>query len=148
MKNKKSAAAVKALTEMDVAELRDAASIQNNIVDAAKARLADIQSELTTRFADVIKSALEDEGKTHGQHTFESEGVKLTSEVRATVKWDSPKLELVARSLPYDQVQRMFKIEFSVPEKSFQSVTDNTLKDKLLDARTVKYSEPKFTFVS
>jgi len=148
MKNKKSAAAVKAPTEMTVSELRDAASIQNNIVEAAKARLADVQSELTTRFAEVIKSALEQDGKTHGQHTFESEGIKLTSEVRATVKWDSTKLETIARSLPYDQVQRMFKIEFSVPEKSFQSVIDNNLRTKLVDARTVKYSDPKFTFVS
>jgi hypothetical protein len=38
------------------------------------------------------------------------------------------------------------KIEFSVPEKNFKALPDDELKDRLMDARTVKYGNPTVSF--
>lgn len=148
MKTKKTAPAVKPVEQLSVAELREAAARHTTIIDSAKEQLDLIQAELRSRFESRLTEYLAQTEKQHGQHTFEVDGVKLTAEVRATVKWDSVALEQLARTLPYDVVQRTFKIDFSVPEKAYQAVRDEKLLDALIDARTVKYSEPKITFVS
>jgi hypothetical protein len=86
--------------------------------------------------------------KNHGQFTFEADGIKLTGEITARREWDSDKLKTIARSMPFDEVERIFAIKFSVPEKAYNAIRDEKLLDKLIDARTVKYSDPKFTFAS
>lgn len=148
MKNKKTAPAVKPVEQQSVAELREAAARHTTIIDSAKDQLDVIQAELRRRYEARLAEHLKSLEKHHGQHTFEEDGVKLTAEIRATVKWDSQRLEQVARTLPYDVVQRTFKIDFSVPEKTYAAIRDEKLLDQLIDARTVKYSEPKITFVS
>jgi uncharacterized coiled-coil protein SlyX len=129
-------------------EIRLSVATQQSIIDAAKAQMDIFNAELRSRFETRLNQALAEQDKKHGQHTFDVDGVKLTAEVRATVKWDSTKLEAVARTMPWQDVQRVFKVEFSVPEKTFQAITDTKLLDQLIDARTVKYSEPKVTFAS
>ena len=129
-------------------EIRSAITTQQSIVEAAKAQMDIYSAELRSRFEDRLTQALVESNKQHGQHTFEVDGIKLTAEVRATVKWDSSLLESVAQTMPWPDVKRYFKIEFSVPEKTYHSITDDKLLDRLTDARTVKYSEPKVIFAS
>lgn len=148
MKTKKTAPAVKPVEQLTIADLREAAARHATVIDSAKEQMDIIQAELRRRFEASFKDALAQQEKQHGQHTFEVDGIKLTAEITARREWDSEKLEKVARTLPYDVVQRTFTIKFSVPEKVFNGIRDEKLLDQLIDARTVKYSEPKISFVS
>lgn len=134
------------VTEMSLGEIQGYIGMHETNIAESKAHLDKFQQELRRRFQNILADALAQQDKQHGQHTFEVDGFKMTGEIRATVKWDSKKLEDVASSMPWHDAQRIFKIEFSVPEKTFQSVTDPKLLDALIDARTVKYSDPKVSF--
>lgn len=144
----KKAKAAKAIDTLSVLELREAASIHQSVIDSAKEQMDTIQTELRKRFQNLLLDALIQQEKQHGQHTFEVDGVKLTAEITARREWDSDKLKAIARTLPYDEVERLFAIKFTVPEKAYNAVRDEKLLDQLIDARTVKYSEPKITFAS
>jgi hypothetical protein len=148
MKTKKTAPAVKPVEQLTIADLREAAARHATVIDSAKEQMDIIQSELRRRFEASFKDALAQQEKQHGQHTFEVDGIKLTAEITARREWDSEMLEKIARTLPYDVVQRTFTIKFSVPEKVFAGIRDEKLLDQLIDARTVKYSEPKISFYS
>lgn len=146
MKTTKSKTKAATLADLSVSELREAAITQQTIIDSAKEKMDAIQAELRNRFEPVLREALAQQDKQYGQHTFDADGVKLTAEVKATVKWDSAALEKIASNLPWETVSRVFKIEFSVPEKNFKAINDQALLDKLVDARTVKYSDAKVIF--
>lgn len=136
----------KKLTDLTLADLREETLINQAIVEKAKARLDEVQDELRSRFAQTLASSLVEQDKTHGQHTFEVDGIKITGKVDQTVSWDSAALEKVAATLPWEQVSRTFAIKFSVPEAKFKAISDPKLLDRLIDARTVKLSDPKITF--
>jgi hypothetical protein len=146
MKKNKAKPAAEAPEAMTLADLREAVAAQNAIIDSAKEKLDGINTELRRRFEAVLRTSLEQQDKLSGQHTFEVDGFKLTGEVKATYKWDSAALEKVARTMPHQTVERLFKIEFSIPEKNYKSITDQPLLDRLDSARTVKYSDPKISF--
>lgn len=148
MKTKKNAPAVKPVEQQSVAELREAAARHTTIIDSAKEQLDLIQAELRARYEVRLKEYLAQTDKQHGQHTFEDDGIKLTAEIRATVKWDSQRLEAIASKMPWHEAQRLFKVDFTVPEKNYQALRDEKLLDQLIEARTVKYSEPKISFSS
>lgn len=134
------------IAELSVIDLREAAIAQQNIIDSAKEKMDAIQAELVMRYHPWVSDALKQENKQHGQHTFNVDGIKMTGEIKATVKWDSSALEKIAASLPWETVSRVFKIDFAVPEKNYKGITDQKLLDRLNEARTVKYSEPKISF--
>jgi hypothetical protein len=81
-----------------------------------------------------------------GEHTSVQDGVKLTLIMKPKIKWDNLKLRDVAGSMDPDMVYQIFKIEFSVPERTFKALTDKKLIEQLTEARTVTYPEPKVTF--
>lgn len=145
MKTKKTKPAANAPATMTLAELRDALATQNAVISSAKEKIEGINAELRSRFETRLLDSLIESDRQAGQHTFEEEGIKLTGEVKATVKWDSAALESVASTMPYEQVKRVFKIDFSVPEKVYKEASED-LRLKLNAGRTVKYSEPKITF--
>lgn len=145
MKTKKTKPAANAPETMTLAELRDILATQNAVISSAKERIEAVNAELRNRFQQRLLDSLTESNRQAGQHTFDEEGIKLTGEVKATVKWDSAALEAVAQSMPYDQVKRVFKIDFSVPEKTYKEASEE-LRLALNAGRTVKYSEPKITF--
>jgi len=147
-KKTKSARTASSPQSLTLEEIRQAVATQQSIIDAAKAQMDILNGELRSRFESRLTTALAEQDKKHGQHTFEVDGHKLTAEITARVKWDSSKLEKVAYSMPWADVQRIFKVEFSVPEKTFATISDAKLLDQLVDARTVKYSDPKVVFAS
>ena len=136
----------KTLSSLSLAELREVIATNQAIVDNAEAKIAETLAELRSRFEPTLAEYYSTTEKTHGQHTFEVDGVKLVGEVKATVKWNSDALRGIAQTLPGEVVNKLFKIDFSIPEKTYQSITDTKLMDRLIDARTVKYSEPKINF--
>lgn len=134
------------VTTATLEELHVALAKQNKIIATAENVVDGITAELRNRYATRLADALTEQGKVHGQFSFDADGYKLTGEVKATVKWNSDALRGIAQSLPNDQVNRLFKIEFSIPEKNFSTIDDKVLLTRLTEARTVKYSEPKFKF--
>lgn len=136
------------IDQMSLGEIHGYIAMHQENIDGSKRRIDELSAELRRRFEPTLRAAFDQQDKQHGQHTFEEEGFKLIGEVRATVKWDSQKLEAVAAKMPWHEARSIFKIEFSVPEKTFASISDQKLLDQLIDARTVKYSEPKVSFVS
>lgn len=140
-KNKQTAPAKPTLSE-----LRDIVAANKAIIDAAKAKVAEAEALIFAEHGKIFADHLASSGLTHGQHSTEIDGVKLTFKISQRVDWDSNVLESIANTLPWEQVRRIMKIEFSVPEKNFKALEENELKDRLMDARTVKYGNPTVSF--
>lgn len=115
-------------------------------LDSLKENIALHEQILAERYAADMALALSQSGKTSGEITQEIDGVKLTFSLKPKVKWDNLKLRDVAGSMDPDLVYQIFKIEFSVPERTFKALTDKKLIEQLTEARTVTYPEPKVTF--
>ena len=136
----------KTTSDLTLAELRELIATNKAIAENAEAKIVEATAVLRSRFEPVLAEYYTSTLKTHGQYTFEVDGVKLVGEVKATVKWNSDALRGIAQTMPIETVNKLFKIDFSVPEKTYQSITDDKLLDRLIDARTVKYSDPKISF--
>jgi hypothetical protein len=136
----------KTVSSLSLAELRELIATNQAIADNAEAKIVETLAELRSRFEPTLAAYYASTDKTHGQHTFEVDGVKLVGEIKATIKWNSDALRGIAQTLPAEVVNKLFKIDFAVPEKTYQSITDTKLLDRLIDARTVKYSEAKINF--
>jgi len=129
----------------DITKLRDRIAEITNSIALLKAEQEKIQAALLAQYGHQFAQALADNGKQYGDITREVDGVKLTYSVKAKVKWDNDQLAHIASSLPWEMTSKIFKIEFSVPERTFKAMTDQKLVDRLTDARTVEYSEPKIS---
>ena len=129
----------------DITKLRDRIAEITNSIALLKAEQEKIQAALLAQYGHQFAQALADNGKQYGDITREVDGVKLTYSVKAKVKWDNDQLANIASSLPWEMTSKIFKIEFSVPERTFKAMTDQKLVDRLTDARTVEYSEPKIS---
>lgn len=112
-----------------------------------KEKIEAVEAELLSRVGSEFAEQLAKSGRQHGDITDETnDGIKLTYSVKSKVEWDQDAMKAIAASMPWNMVERVFKIEFAVPERTFKALTDQSLIDKLTEARTVKYSEPKVTF--
>lgn len=117
-------------------------------VEQATADMKLVEAELARRFAAQVEAKLQLAGKAAGSSTIEADGIKLKGELPKKVEWDSTTLLLIAQSMPWDAVQRVFKIAFSVQEKIWDGIqaADPELAKKLAAARTVKYDPVKVRF--
>jgi ribosomal silencing factor RsfS len=113
---------------------------------ANKRAVEAIKSELLRRYKDDALTEIHSRGNEHGECTLSKDGIKVLCEVDNKVTWDTEKLKAIAATLPSDTVKRLFKVVITVPETVFKSITEKDLLDKVTDARTVRYSEPKFSF--
>ncbi len=132
----------------------NSASIQelaDNIrkLDQAIAQLeqakATISTALVNRTKDALARELHAAGKTQGSITAEVDGVKLNYELKPKITWDSKRLQAVAADMPWDKVEKIFSIKFSVKETTYKALTDDALIASLNEARTVEHTEPKIT---
>lgn len=83
--------------------------------------------------------------KPSGTIHFNLDGEVFTADIDKRVKWDSDALQRIAGSISFEEALSLFKVEYSVPEKVFNDLADGDLKQRLTDARTVTYSQPKIT---
>ena len=132
----------------------NSASIQelaDNIrkLDQAIAKLEEARAAISTalfnRTKDTLAAALADAGKTQGSITAEVDGVKLNYELKPKITWDSKRLQAVAAEMPWDKVEKIFSIKFSVKETTYKALTDDALIASLNEARTVEHTEPKIS---
>jgi len=119
-------------------------------VASLKARLAQVKAELGRRYGDSVRQALAQAEKDHGSVTLElQDGFKVKGDVKQMVKWDSAALMDVAKTLPWERVDALFKIEFSMSEKIYAGVAalSPELRAKIDAARTTKIAEPAITLI-
>ena len=118
-------------------------------LDLAIAKLeeakATIQNALNERTKDRLAAALAEAGKTQGSITVDIDGVKLNYELKPKITWDSKRLQAVAAEMPWDKVEKIFSIKFSVKETTYKALTDDALIASLNEARTVEHTEPKIS---
>lgn len=134
------------MTNKTTAELRQIATELDEVIDAAKRSQEEIAQILLQRHSKTFIEELTKAGKQDGEMTREVDGAKLTFAIKAKVKWDSNGLRNIASNLPIETVEKIFKIDFSVPERTFKAITDSALLADLTTARTVEYSAPKIVF--
>lgn len=109
-----------------------------------------VQKEIERRTQTAVESAFLAAGKQHGTVSVAlGSGFIAKADIAKTVKYDSEKLEALAKTMPYDQARAMFKIKFEVSEKLYDGikVTNPTLARQVDDARTVTYGKPKIALV-
>jgi len=134
------------MTNKTTAELRKIFTDLDEVIDAAKRSQEEISQLLLLRHSKRFQDELASSGKQDGEMTRDVDGEKLTFAIKAKVKWDSKALQDIASNLPQDTVFKIFKIEFSVPERTFKALTDDALITQLTTARTVEYAQPKIVF--
>ncbi len=133
-------------TEQSPEELRSLVADINETIAAQKRMVEEINAELTRRFGDSFAAEMAAAGKRHGDLTRDVDGVKLTFSIDKKVKWDTKRLQSIAASMPWTTVEKVFKIKFEVPEPVYKALTDESLKNRIDEARTVELAEPKVTF--
>jgi hypothetical protein len=129
-----------------ISELKDMAADITETIAYQKNVLEAINAEILGRYHDRFVRELEAAGKTDGEMTREFDGVRMTFAIKPKVKWDSKKLQAVAATMPWEKIEKVFKIEFSVPERTYKSITEDALMEAIKPARTVEYSSPKVIF--
>ena len=102
-----------------------------------------LDTELQRRTQQTGISRLEMLGKDHGVARFDHEGIALKVAANKVVKWDNDKLKAIAAALPWNAVEKLFDIKFSVPELTYKAVVDEDLLTKLNGARTTRIDPVK-----
>lgn len=135
------------LEDLDDQGLAEGIGYARDTLARAKSTLAALEAEMDRRMATRATAALAELGKEHGQVGYSHGGMRFKAEAKKTVKWDSEKLKAVARTMPFAMVERLFKIEFSVPEATYGAIVDPELLAKINDARTTRIDPIKVSFV-
>lgn len=140
------------MTEQDIKiqgatlpELADGIIKIQSTLDMLEAAKALYLSEIAKRTHERLAAQLAAAGKTQGEVTAEIDGVKLTYSSKPKITWDSKRLQAVAAEMPWDKVEKIFSIKFSVKETTYKALTDDALIASLNEARTVEHTEPKIT---
>ena len=144
--------APKPLAEYPIGELYAEQVGLERVLADFKGRLVAVNAEIDTRLAPSVAAAILASKKTHGVVNAPvplSNTLSMKIDMPKKVEWDSAKLMAVAQTLPWPQVEAIFKIEFSVPEKIYGGLAaGNPELAKLIDAaRTVKYGKAKVSLV-
>lgn len=138
----------KTLSDFSVVRLNELHEELLYQISNAKREIDAIKAELANRYAEEATKEIFSRGKEHGEYTIVKDGVKIVCEIGQKITWDTEILKEIAGSLPQETVHRLFKVSISVPERVFQSITEKDLLDRITEARTVRYEQPKFTFNS
>jgi len=107
----------------------------------------EIHEKIAKRYSKPFMDELKARGKEYGDVTMEIDGIKTTMQIKKTVDWDSDKLFLVARDMGPAKATEIMTIECKMPEANFNKIeANNPFYKRIIEARTVKYSAPKFSF--
>lgn len=115
-----------------------------------KGRLDQVKAELANRYGESAKRTLEQKGKEHGTGSLPlQDGFKAKFKVDREIKWDSGALMAVAQTLPWERVNALFKIEFSMSEDIYKGVSalSPDLREKIDGARTTRIKPAAITLV-
>lgn len=114
-------------------------------IATAKRNLIEIEASILNIADPLADATYRRENKTDGTVRFALDDLMFKSVIDKRVTYDSEQLQAIAGSIPFEESQRLFKVTFSISETNFKSITDEKLKQRVMDARSVKYSAPKIT---
>lgn len=108
-------------------------------------RRAEIGDELAIRYGTQLAALRANTDKNTASLTID--GIKVVGEVKKDVKYDGAALKTIAAPMSWEQVQAVFKIDFSVSEVSYKALQtaaalnpeSKVLFDAITGARTVEY---------
>lgn len=123
-------------------ETRDA--LDNEIVEA-KLRRDEVEGHIIALADPLAGSVYKRENKVDGTVRFALDDQMFKSVIDKRVTYDSDALQRIAGGLSFEESQRLFKVTFSISETVFKTITDPDVKQRIMDARTVKYAAPKIT---
>jgi hypothetical protein len=136
------------LRDMTYPALQETQTAAEQDIASARAWLARVNMEVERRLYDSAKAAFQQADKDSGTLKLPVQGGVIAKvDIKKTVKWDSAKLLELSKAMPWERVQQLFKIDFSVPENTYKAARelDPALADSLDTARTVVFSDPKIT---
>lgn len=136
------------LQKRTLAELHDQLTASEGMLATAKTAVADLKGEVARRYLASAQQTLTQQGKDYGTANLDlQDGFKVKAELRQKVKWDSAKLMEVARTLPFERVEALFKIEFSMSETVYKGISalSPELRAQIDAARTTSPDTPKLT---
>ena len=132
-------------SDKTIMELRKEIMYLQGCFDDIAEEIKALEQEIVDRMADEFYAAHRDRGQEYGDVTMQRDNVKVCLKIGKTVTWDSDKLASIAAQTPAD-MQHIYKAKISVSEKDWNSVKLTPLGEQLLEARIVKYGEPKLSF--
>jgi hypothetical protein len=136
-----------AYEEADDRRLAELIAQERQHVAVCRERLADMEAELGRRQELTAAEILQAAGKETGTLAFSHGGMKFKAERAKKVTWDSDKLKAIAQGMPWEMAQRLFDIEFRVPENTYKAIHSPELIAKLDEARTTKTGDLRVVFV-
>jgi hypothetical protein len=135
---------------MDTAERLDVLFERRAELDVRLVKLKEQIATTNDEINEIVKPAAEMvfqcDGKVDGTVRFAIGNQIYKAEIGKTVVYDSDELQKIAGSLPFEQSASLFQVKFSISAKSFDD-TEGELREALIKARTVKYSDMKITRV-
>jgi hypothetical protein len=129
------------------AELALAIDRQREEVRAAKWRLLELENEMQVRQEELAAQVLDAAGKVTGSLSFAHTGLRFKAERVKRVTWDSDKLKALAATMPWDHVEKLFDIKFTVPERIYGAIHSPELLSKLDECRTTQVGELEVKYV-
>lgn len=135
------------------ASLSELQQLQDGYTSGAKslkAKADAVKAEIARRYAESANQALAQAGKTHGSGKLQlQDRFAAKYDVKQEVKWDSAALLSIAQTLPWDRVQALFKIEFSMSETIYKGIAAAApeLRERIDAARTTTIKPPAITLV-
>lgn len=115
-----------------------------------KGRADAVKAELQRRYAASAMQALQQKGKAYGSGKLPlQDRMAVKYDAKQEVKWDSAALQAIAQTLPWERVQALFKIEFSMSETIYKGIAAAApeLRGKIDAARTTTIKPPAVTLV-
>jgi hypothetical protein len=133
-----------ALDRMSPAELREYGEALARTAAEFKGDLDTFNQAVSRRFERDVAVAYENADKNYGTVRMKvADGVELKADTSKTVEWDQDKLMAIAAGMDWATAQHWFTFKVGMPEKRFDSLPPGDLRDRVSDARTVKYGAPK-----
>lgn len=107
----------------------------------------EIQQKLNGWFGTIFNNELANRQKQYGEVTLPIGDCKVTMEIKKSVTWDSDMLYDIAKKMGPAKAVQIMNIEAYITETNYSKIPlTEPLLSEINEARTVKYSTPKFTF--
>lgn len=122
-------------------------------LETTKKSLAEIDEHIA--HAINAQQIFDDADKTAGEITTKVQGFKIKLKIDKRVTWDSAGLLDVAKTMPWAEATKLFKIQFSMGEREYGALgvkagiddTAMSVLAKVNEAREVRFSEPKIVSI-
>lgn len=125
-------------------DLRDSINAKEGVIKTLKEQIQEIEDLILKTHGPLFNAQMAALEKVSGKVSRTIDGVKVSYEIRESVTWDQEQLQQIVKDNPAllgDSIDQ----KLSVSKKTMASIEPVKLLDRLIDARTIKYSNPIIT---